>query len=104
MADELVADIKLGAAQLALRAAAPARKKQKRKGESFNENGGDEKVGSSAAGVADLLAAAEEAAAEAVTAAEGLGFGEHPRVALAVACSGDVYTAKAARAAMGAGG
>ena len=32
-----------------------------------------------------------------MTAAEALGYGEHPRVGLAVACSGDVYTAKAAR-------
>ena len=50
------------------------------------------------------IADAEEAAASAVTAAESLGDPNHPRVALAVACSADVYVAKAVLAAKGGGG
>ena len=49
------------------------------------------------------IADAEEAAASAVTAAESLGDPNHPRVALAVACSADVYVAKAVLAAKGRG-
>ena len=132
MADELVVDIKLGVAQLALREAAPvtrrrvnkkkaaeaeaeakaearaeakakaeaAEEEQQREGEKKKNGKGD---GKGKNGGVDALVAAEAAIAEAVTAAESLGYGEHPRVGIAVACSGDVYVAKAARAAIGAG-
>ena len=80
-ADAVFADVRLAQAQLALRRA----------------------VSDADAGRV-RIAAAEEAAASAVTAAESLGDPNHPRVALAVACSADVYVAKAVLAAKGGGG
>ena len=85
-ADAVFADVRLAQAQLALRRAVSA----------------DADADADAARV--RIAAAEEAAASAVTAAESLGDPNHPRVALAVACSADVYVAKAVLAAKGGGG
>lgn len=83
-ADAVFADVRLAQAQLALRRAVSA--------------------SASADAARVRVAAAEEAAASAVTAAESLGDPNHPRVALAVACSADVYVAKAVLAAKGGGG
>jgi hypothetical protein len=87
-ADEIVADVCLAKAQLALRVAVAA----------FEDKRGDHDF--------DYLALAETAAAAAVTAAESLGYpnGNHPRVGLAIAASADVYVAKAVLAAKGKGG
>ena len=87
-ADELVADVALAKAQLALRMAIDA----------FERGDGDSPEERA------LLADAEAAAAAAVTAAEATGDLEHPRVGVAVACSADVYVAKAVLAAKGKGG
>ena len=81
-ADAVFADARLAQAQLALRRA----------------------VSASPDAATIRIADAEEAAASAVTAAESLGDPNHPRVALAVACSADVYVAKAVLAAKGGGG
>ena len=81
-ADAVFADVRLAQAQLALRRA----------------------VSASPDAATIRIADAEEAAASAVTAAESLGDPNHPRVALAVACSADVYVAKAVLAAKGGGG
>jgi hypothetical protein len=78
MADELVADIKLGVAQLALRAASPGRRRKEKSGALGSSDGDKEGGGvddSATTSVADTVTAAEEAAAEAVTAAEALGGG-----------------------------
>ena len=92
-AEELVADVALGAAQRALRSARHASSRRARRDAPRETET-----------AADALAAAESAAAAAVTAGELLGVPEHPRVGLAVACVGDVYAARAAQAAMKAGG
>ena len=81
-ADAVFADVRLAQAQLALRRA----------------------VSASPDAATIRIADAEEAAASAVTAAESLGDPNHPRVALAVACSAEVYVAKAVLAAKGGGG
>ena len=87
-ADELIADVALAKAQLTLRMAVDAF-------ERGDSDSPEEKA---------LLADAEAAAAAAVTAAEATGDPGHPRVGVAVACSADVYVAKAVLAAKGKGG
>ena len=89
-ADELVADVALAKAQLSLRSAVA--KLERGEGRDLSP---EEKA---------LLSDAEAAAAAAVTAAEATGDPEHPRVGVAVACSADVYVAKAVLAAKGKGG
>ena len=87
-ADELIADVALSKAQLMLRMAVDAF-------ERGDSDSPEEKA---------PLADAEAAAAAAVTAAEATGDPGHPRVGIAVACSADVYVAKAVLAAKGKGG
>ena len=95
IADELVADISLAKAQLALRVAIA--NFDRLKGENLKEDNDE---------VDDSMAIAETCAANAVTAAESLGYpdGDHPRVGLAITNSADVYVAKAVLAAKGRGG
>jgi hypothetical protein len=89
-ADELVADVALAKAQLSLRSAVANLERGEGRDLSPEEKA--------------LLSDAEAAAAAAVTAAEATGDPEHPRVGVAVACSADVYVAKAVLAAKGKGG
>jgi hypothetical protein len=89
-ADELVADVALAKAQLSLRSAVANLERGEGRDLSPEEKA--------------LLSDAETYAAAAVTAAEATGDPEHPRVGVAVACSADVYVAKAVLAAKGKGG
>jgi len=95
-ADALLADVQLARAQHLVRVAASGGDLE----DEEEEEEGEERPRDEDA----ALAAAEAAAAAAVTSAEALGDPAHPRVGLAIACSGDVYVYKATAAARRGGG
>ncbi|EEH54259.1 uncharacterized protein MICPUCDRAFT_51001 [Micromonas pusilla CCMP1545] len=95
-ADALLADVQLARAQHLVRVAASGGDLE----DEEEEEEGEERPRDEDA----ALAAAEAAAAAAVTSAEALGDPAHPRVGLAIACSGDVYVCKATAAARRGGG
>ena len=102
LSDAVLADVALAKAQLALRAAVATLEDG-----GANDAGEETPEGSEDADgpeAREPLVVAEQAAADAVTAAEKLGDSHHPRLGLAIACSADVYVAKAVLAAKGKGG
>jgi hypothetical protein len=101
-ADALLADVQLARAQHLVRVAASGGDLEEEA--EAAEDGEEEGRGRGGGGGDAALAAAEAAAAAAVTAAEALGDPSHPRVGLAIACSGDVYACKATAAARRGGG